>query len=166
MALCILGWSNDAEAQYKNGQIGFEGGYMFLGSNSGLDNHGVLLGLRGAYKGSEHWWVTARAGVSLRGETFSDRTVVLFHLVPAAVRYYFFTDRFRPFLGVSNSFQFLANNTTDSTVYWGPGATAGAEFRLRRDLFIGFQLDAFYMFVFQGPDVPLITSTIQLNFFL
>lgn len=157
---------SEAQAQYKNGQIGFEGGYMFLGSKSGLDSNGVLVGLRGAYKGSDNWWFTARAGISFRGEEFSDRTVVLFHLVPAAVRYYFFTDRFRPFLGVTNSFQFLANNTGPSSVFWGPGVNGGMEFRLKRDLYLGFQADAFWMFVFQGPDAPLITTTVQLNFFL
>ncbi len=158
----------DAAAQYKNGQIGFEGGYMFLGEDAGLDSHGFLVALRAAYKASDHWWFSARAGVSFRGEaaTNSERTVVLFHLVPIDARYYFQTDAFRPFVGVTNSFQILANQTIASGVFWGPGATAGMEFRLRRDMFLGVQVDASWMFVFEGRDAPLITTTTQLLFFL
>ena len=155
-------------AQYKNGQFGFEGGYFFLGENTGLTSHNFALGLRGAYKNTDHWWFTARAMVSFPGEPVSprDNTVVLFHLVPVEVRYYFQTDSFRPFVGVTNSFQFLFNQDQQSDVYWGPGVDAGMEFRLRRDLFLGFQIDAYWMFVFEGPDAPILTASTQLIFFL
>lgn len=164
----LIGGARDAAAQYKSGQFGFEGGYMFLGEKTGLDSHGFLLGLRGAYKGSDNWWFTARAAVSFRGEQNSLRnnTVVMLHIVPVEARYYFATDSVRPFLGVTNSFQFLANSNLPSEVFWGPGLSGGAEFRLKRDLFLGFQADAFWMLVFEGPDAPLITATTQLIFFL
>lgn len=163
----FLALPSAAEAQYKNGQIGFDGGYMFLGSKSLLDSHGFLLSLRGAYKASDHWWFTARAGVSFRGERqASQNTVVLFHVVPIDARYYFKTDNFRPFVGVTNSFNLLFNQTIPSNVFWGPGVTAGMEFRLARDIFLGFEADAFWMFIFQGDDAPLITTSAQLTFFL
>jgi hypothetical protein len=156
-----------ALAQYKSGQIGFEGGYMFIGRDAGLDSHGVLAALRGGYKASDRWWFSARAGVSFRGEqATSNRTVVLFHLVPVDARYYLATDAVRPFVGVTNSFQILANQSIPSSVFWGPGAVAGVETRLARDLFLGFQVDASWMFVFEGPDAPLVTATSQLIFFL
>ncbi|MEQ8274931.1 MAG: hypothetical protein RMA76_20690 [Deltaproteobacteria bacterium] len=165
LATCLN--SGSAEAQYKNGQIGFEGGYMFLGEKSELDSHGFLLGLRAAYKASDHWWFTARGAVSFRGEQGnSNRTVVLLHLVPVDARYYFKTDRFRPFLGVTNSFNLLFNQTIDSSVFWGPGITGGAEIRLSRDIYLGLEADAFWMFVFEGDDAPLFTTTAQLIFFL
>lgn len=160
--------AGDAEAQYKNGQIGFEGGYMFLGEDTGLDSHGFLLGLRAAYKASDHWWFTAKGGVSFRGEQGrSQRTVVLLHVVPVDARYYFLTDKVRPYLGVTNSFQFLFNTgVVQSSVFWGPGVTGGVEFRVARDIFIGLEADAYWMFVFEGPDAPLITTSAQLIFFL
>lgn len=156
-----------AEAQYKNGQFGFEGGYFFIGEDSGLTSHNFAIGLRGAYKNTDQWWFSARAMVSFPGDIGGqDNTVVLLHLVPVDVRYYFQTDSFRPFVGVTNSFQFLFNQEIESDVFWGPGVTAGFELRLRRDIFLGLQLDAYWMFVFQGPDAPLISVTPQLIFFL
>lgn len=158
---------NTAHAQYKNGQFGFEGGYSFLGENAELDPHSFLVGMRGAYKASDHWWFSARAALSFRGEqNRSQKTVVLFHVVPVDVRYYFLTDSFRPFAGITNSFQFLFNKTVEQTVLWGPGVTAGMEIKLKRDLFLGFQVDGFWMFVFEGPDAPKVTATTQLIFFL
>ena len=169
IALCSPG---SAQAQYKNNQFGFEGGYMFIGDATGLDSSGPLIALRAAYKASDHWWFSVRAGLSFRGDevpqlgSTRSNTVVLFHLVPVEARYYFLTDFTRPFIGISNSFQFLTNQEIDSSVFWGPGATAGIEFRLRRDLFIGFQADGYYMFAFGVDDAPLVTFTTQLNFFL
>ena len=162
-----------AHAQYKNNQFGFEGGYMFIGDGTGLNSHGFLVGLRAAYKASDHWWFSARAGLSFRGDenpelggSLKANTVVLFHLVPVEARYYFLTDSTRPFVGISNSFQFLTNQEIDANVFWGPGVTAGIEFKLRRDLFLGFQADGYYMLVFGQDDAPLATFTTQLNFFL
>lgn len=171
LALGLFLVGDRAEAQYKNGQIGFEGGYFFLtntGSEGFLDPHGFLLALRGGYKGTDHWWFTARAGVSFRGEEdpLSNRTVVMFNLMPVDARYYFLTDNFRPFVGVGSTFNFLFNQSIETSVIWGPQATAGLEFRLRRDMFLGFQADAGWNFVFEGSDAPFVTLTSQLIFFL
>lgn len=164
---CVLAVPRPADAQYKNQQFGFEGGYYFIGDDSGLTSNNFAIGLRGAYKSADHWWFSARAMVSFPGEPGGrDNTVVLFHLVPVDVRYYFQTDSFRPFVGLTNSFQFLFNQEQESDVFWGPGGVAGMELRLRRDLFLGFQIDASWMFVFEGPDAPLVTATTQLLFFL
>ena len=173
LAAIMLSSPNVAEAQYKSSQFGFEGGYMFVGEGTGLNSHGFLVGLRAAYKGSDHWWFSARAGLSFRGDidtelggSFRSNTVVLTHLVPVSARYYFLTDSTRPFLGITNSFQFLTNQESNASVFWGPGASGGIEFKLRRDLFLAFQADAYYMLVFGGDDTPLVTFTTQINFFL
>lgn len=157
----------EASAQYKNAQIGFDIGYMFNESDSLLDEHGVLVALRGAYKASDHWWFSARAGLSFRGETAGTRgTAIVFHLMPVDARYYFKTDSFRPFVGIGNAFQFLFNNEVAPGTMWGPGALGGVEIKIVRDVFVGLQLDAYYMFVFEGPDYPVVTATSQLIFFL
>lgn len=168
LLLCgVLAIDGRAEAQYKNAQFGFEGGYFFVGEKSMLTPHNFSIGLRGGYKSSDHWWFTARAHLSFPGDDApAANTVVLLHLVPVDVRYYFLTDSFRPFVGVTNSFQLLFNQQIESSAFWGPGVTAGMEFRLRRDLYLGFQLDAYWMLVFEGDDAPLATMTTQLLFFL
>ena len=168
LCLGLLGVGGEAQAQYKNGQIGFEGGYFLLGKDLGLDEHSFLLGLRGGYKGTDNWWFTARAGVSFRGEQnpLANNTVVIFHLMPVDARYYFLTDNFRPFVGIGSTFNFLFNQTIESSVLWGPQVIGGVEFRLRRDMFLGIQVDAGYAFVFEGPDAPFVTATSQLLFFL
>lgn len=158
--------ASPAAAQYRNAQFGFEGGYFFVGSASGLDSHNFSLGLRGGFKSSDHWWFTGRAHLGFAGEPVSDATVLILHVVPVEVRYYFETDAFRPFAGITNSFQFLFNQTIEANAFWGPGLAGGMEFKLRRDLFLGFQLDAYYMVVFDGDDAPLLTLTTQLIFFL
>lgn len=157
-----------AEAQYKNGQFGFEGGYSFISEDSGLDANSFILGLRGAYKGTDHWWFSARAGVGFRGELSptSQKTVVVFNLMPVDVRYYFMTDRVRPFLALGSTFNFLFNTNLATSVIWGPQLSAGIEIRLQRDLFLGFQADGGWGFVFEGPDAPFATATVQLLFFL
>ncbi len=171
-ALAGLTVPTSAHAQYKNNQFGFEGGYMYIGDGTGLDSSGALIGMRAAYKASDHWWFSARAGLSFRGDEIPgvgstrDNTVVLFHLVPVAARYYFLTDFTRPFVGVTNSLLFLTNQEVDTSVLWGPGVSAGIEFRLRRDLFLGFQADAYYMISLDIDDAPLVTFTTQINFFL
>lgn len=157
-----------AQAQYKNGQIGVDVGYFFMEADSGLDEHGFLVALRGAYKASDHWWFTARAGVSFRGEqsNLSNSTVVLFHLQPVDARYYFLTDRIRPFVGVTTAFTFLANQTLPWGVGWAPGANAGIEIRLQRDMYIGFEVDGYYNLIFEGDDHFALTASSQLIFFL
>lgn len=155
-----------AHAQYKNLQFGFEGGYQFIEDDLLVDEHGPILGLRAGYKASDHWWFTARALVSFRGDLSpADNTVVLFHLTPVDVRYYFETDYFRPFVGGSTAFHFLFNTDVPSTVQWGFGPVLGAEFKLKRDLFLGIQADGLYMLAFDGQNVPVFHATTQLLFF-
>lgn len=155
-----------ASAQYRNLQFGLEGGYQFIQRDLGLDVHGPLVGLRAGYKASDHWWFTARALLSFRGDVApQDNLVVLFHLTPVDVRYYFETDNFRPFVGGATAFHFLTNANVPSTVQWGFGPVTGVEFKLRRDLFIGFQLDGLYFIAFNGPNVFSVNATTQLIFF-
>ncbi|MCK6550871.1 outer membrane beta-barrel protein [Myxococcota bacterium] len=157
-----------AEAQYKNTQFGFEAGWFFVGKDSGLaPANNLSFGLRGGYKSADRWWFTARAHLAFTGDVSPrDNSVVLMHLVPVDVRYYFQTDAFRPFVGLTNSFQILFNQDIESDAFWGPGVTAGMELKLQRDIYLGFQVDAYWMFVFQGADAPLATATTQLIFFL
>src|SRR5262245_54410681 len=101
-----------AEAQYKNGQLGFEVGYGFFAPDLLLDEHNFMIGLRGAFKAQDHWWFSARGLLSFRGEQqISERTVVVLHLTPVAVRYYILTDSFRPFVGITNAFEFYFNSS-------------------------------------------------------
>jgi len=156
-----------AEAQYKSGQLGFELGYGFYASDLLVDEHNFMVGLRGAFKAEDHWWFSAKGLLSFRGEqNISERTVVILHLVPVAVRYYILTDSFRPFVGITNSFNFFFNSSRGTPVSWGPGGEVGVEIKLVRDIFLAFQADVFYLFVFEGPDDPMFTVTAQLNFFL
>lgn len=167
LGLAVLASPSRAEAQYKNNQIGFEAGYLYIGDDLGLKPSGVLAGLRGAYKASDHWWFTARAGLSFRGEVaYPDQTTVILHVMPIDARYYIQTDRVRPFIGVSNAFTKVFNSHIDGTLGWGPGATAGVEIFLSRDIFLGLQAEGFWTFVFEGPDVPQALFSVQLNFFL
>ena len=166
LGLAALGTTKAAEAQYKSYQFGFEGGYQYIEDDLGLDEHGPLLGLRAAYKASDHWWFSARALLSFRGDiTPAENTVVLFHLTPVDVRYYFETDSFRPFIGGATAFHFLFNAQVPSSVQWGLGPVLGVELKLRRDLFLGIQADTLYMIAFDGANVPVINATTQILFF-
>jgi hypothetical protein len=167
MAVAGVCVSGRAEAQYKSMQFGFEAGYMFIGKASLLNQNNLSFGLRGGYKVSDHWWLTAGAQMAFTGDQGGrDNTVILLHLVPVDARYYFETDAFRPFVGLTNSFQLLFNQEIESTAFWGPGVTAGVELKLKRDMYLGFQGDAYWMLVFEGDDAPLATLTAQLIFFL
>lgn len=172
-SLLVVGFLSPApaQAQYKNSQFGFEVGYLYVGERTGLDPHGLSGGLRAAYKISDHWWFAARAGLSVRGDEVEGQvpesnTAVMLSVIPIEARYYFLTDFYRPYVGITNAFQFLFNTEINATVFWGPGVTAGIEIRLRRDMFLGFQADGFYMITFGVPDAPLINISAQLNFFL
>ena len=156
----------DAEAQYKSGQLGFEAGYGFYAPDLAVDGHNFMVGLRGAFKAEDHWWFSARGLLSFRGEAVSERTVVILSVVPVAVRYYILTDSFRPFVGITNTFQFFFNSARGTPIYWGPGGEVGVEIKLVRDIFLGFQADVYYLFGFEVPDDPMFTVTAQLNFFL
>lgn len=167
LTLAALLAPREASAQYKNFTFGFEGGYFLLTKGSELKPHNFGLGLFGGYKLSDQWWLTGRAMVSFPGQLDNaPNTVVLLHLTPVAARYYFLTDSFRPFVGITNAFHILINNTTAHDVFWGPGVTAGMEFKLKRDLYLGVEADAYWMFVFEGDDAQIVTATAQLIFFL
>lgn len=161
----VLFASESAQAQYKNYQFGFEGGVLYYGDDISVpvEDVGPLIAFRSAYKASDHWWFTSRAGLSFREQTFgTGETIFIFHLQPIDVRYYFLTDRFRPFLGLTNQFQFFLNGNA-GTVFWGPGATAGFEAKIRRDVFFGLQGDVVY--AIGDGEFPVIATTAQLNFF-
>ena len=156
-----------AEAQYRNQQVGFEAGYQFIEDDFGLVEHGTIFGFRAGYKASDHWWFTARALVSFRGDALpGDRTNILFHLTPIDARYYFLTDSIRPYVGGATAFHFLLNSALPSTVQWGFGPVGGIEFKLRRDLFLGVQVDGLYLIAFEGEDTEVFNSSLQLIFFL
>jgi hypothetical protein len=161
----LSAFADSARAQYKNMQFGFEAGILFYGDDARVpvEDLGPLLGLRGAYKASDHWWFTSRAALSFREQTgFTDQTVFILHLVPVDVRYYFLTDRFRPFLGLTNHFQFFLNGNAGN-VFWGPGGTVGLEAKVRKDTFFGLQTDLVY--TIGDGEFPVISTTAQLNFF-
>ncbi len=167
LAAGLLAFPEAAQAQYRNFTFGFEGGYMALTAGTELRPHNFGIGLFGGYKLSDHWWLSGRALLSFPGQL--DRqpnTVVLLHVVPLSVQYYFATDAVRPFVGLTNSFQFLFNNDTSKSAFWGPGVEAGIEFKLRRDLYLGVKSDGFMMLVFEGPPAAVISVTTQLIFFL
>ncbi len=155
-----------AEAQYRSYTFGFETGYVGLGEGTELKTHNFAFGLFGGYKLTDQWWFSGRAMLSFPGQLDgAPNTVVLIHAVPISVQYYFLTDSFRPYVGLTNSFQILANANTSSSVFWGPGAQAGLEFKLARDIFLGFKADAFMMITFDQP-TPIVTASSQLIFFL
>lgn len=163
----FLTFEGSAQAQYKNQQIGFEAGYQHIQEDFGLTANGVTFGLRAGYKASDHWWFTARALVSFRGDRLpGNNTNILFHLTPVDARYYLWTDGFRPFIGAATAFHFLANSNLPSTVQWGVGPVGGVEFKLRRDLFLGIQVDGLFMLAFDDDPFGVFSSTAQLIFFL
>lgn len=159
-----------AEAQYRSYTFGFEGGYQALTTGLELKQNNVSFGLFGGYKLADHWWFSGRAQLSFPGElrtsaTTSPNTVVLFHLVPISVQYYFLTDAFRPYVSLTNAFEFLINSNTSQSVYWGPGAGAGLEIKVARDIFLGIKVDGFMMLRFDLPAAVVMASG-QLVFFL
>lgn len=167
LVLSALALPGEARAQYKNQQFGFEGGYQFVDDDSQLAPHNGFFGLRAGYKSSDHWWFTARAMVSFRGDRIQGaNTAILFHLTPIDVRYYLWTDDFRPFIGGATTFHFVANSDVQSAVHWGLGPVIGTEIKLRRDLFLGFQVDGQYFFAFDGDEYEAFHATTQLIFFL
>lgn len=179
-ALAALGlaWPSVASAQYRNQQLGFEAGYQFIEGDFGLAEHAPIVGFRAGYKASDHWWFTARAMISWRGDnevqgpggervSALDNTVVLFHLTPVDFRYYFLTDSVRPYLGGATAFHILANTQLPSWIQWGFGPVGGIELKLRRDLFLGFQADFLYLIGFGAEENPeVVDVTTQLIFFL
>lgn len=159
---------DEAEAQYRNYTFGFEGGYSLLTEGTGLKPHNFAVGMFGGWKSSDRWWFSGRALMSFPGQLDNaPNTVIHVHFVPISVQYYFATDNVRPYLGLTNSFQFFANGGDGVPgALWGPGVTAGLEIKLRRDLFLGFKSDAFWMFIFEGNDAQVVTVTSQIIFFL
>ncbi len=164
-----LAISGDAEAQYRNYTFGFEGGYALFTEGTGLKPNNFALGMFGGYKSSDHWWFSGRALISFPGQRDnSPNTVIHLHFTPISVQYYFLTDNFRPYVSLTNAFQFSANTSGNTVpgVLWGPGVEAGMDFKLRRDLFLGFKATGLYMLKFDGPSAQVVTVTSQLIFFL
>lgn len=167
LTLTALATPRLAAAQYRNNLLSFEAGYSFIEDDFGLDSNALTFGLRTGYKATDHWWFSTRLLLSFRGDNLPvARTNILFHLTPLDVRYYFETDGFRPYVGGAIALHFLANSGLASTVQSGLGPIAGVEFKLRRDLFLGFQADGLYLFAFDGEDVEAFNLTTQLIFFL
>jgi len=143
--------SGAANAQYRSGQFGFEAGYLgFAEPNSNrateVENHGPMVGIRAGYRITDNVWLTQRAALSWRDQqpVRFDETIFVLHLVPVAARYYFATDRIRPFVGVTNTVQFFTNGQAGNA-FWGPGGSAGVEWRWGRDIFSGLQVDVFHV---------------------
>lgn len=159
---------SDAQAQYRNFTFGFEAGYMGMTDGTRQKPHTIGFGLFGGWKTSDHWWFTHKALLGFSGQLDNaPNTIVNLHVVPIMARYYIKTDSVRPFVGVSNAFQFTFNGTSSLPgAMWGPGGAAGIEFKLRRDLFLGFEGNAFYMIVFDGENAGVFTANAQLIFFL
>ena len=167
VTMCALAPAREAQAQYRSYTFGFEAGYMLLTAGTELRPHNVGFGLFGGYKLSDNWWSSGRALLYFPGQLDrAPNTVVVLHLVPISVQYYFATDALRPFVGLTNSLQILINANTSSSAFWGPGLNAGVEFKLRRDLFLSIKSDGFMMLVFSGPPAAVISVTTQLVFFL
>lgn len=159
--------ARDAEAQYRSYTFGFEAGYMLLTEGTELMPHNLGFGLFGGYKLTDNWWFSGRALLSFPGQLDrAPNTVVMLHVVPISVQYYFATDAIRPYVGLTNSFQVLFNANTSASAFWGPGVGAGLEIKLRRDLFLALKSDGFMMLVFEGPPAAVVSVTSQLVFFL
>lgn len=168
LTLVGLGFSAPAEAQYKSYNFGFEGGYLAMTEGIGLKPHNFDLGIFGGWKASDRWWFNAKAALSFPGQlNNAPHTVIVLQLAPIMVKHYFMTDAFRPFVGLTNAFFFTINGDASvPTAVWGPGANAGMEFKLARDLFLGFEGTAYYTFNFDGDDAAVFTVNTQLIFFL
>ncbi|MBI2377471.1 MAG: hypothetical protein HYV07_25950 [Deltaproteobacteria bacterium] len=159
--------SRSALAQYRSFTFGAEAGYIGMTSGTELKPHNAAFGMFGGFKQSDHWWFTARAMASFPGQLDNaPNTVVLLQIEPISVRYYLETDDLRPYVGLTNSFLLLFNHTTHNDAMWGPGISGGLEIKLKRDLFLGFEVDVYHMLVFEGPDAQLIQGNGQLIFFL
>lgn len=171
LVLAILaGPSAPAWAQYRGHQFGFEAGYLGFGNSAverpaDVENHGPMVGVRTGWKLTDRFWLTNRAALSFRDQlpTRFDQTIYILQVVPVAARYYFMTDRFRPFMGVTNAFHFFLNGSAGN-VFWGPGGSAGFETRLRRDVFLGLQVDVLHMW--GDGEFPTVAISLQLDFFL
>jgi len=167
VTICTVAPAKEAQAQYRSYTFGFETGYMLLTEGTELRPHNLAFGLFGGYKLTDNWWFSGRALLSFPGQLDrAPNTVVMLHIVPISVQYYFATDALRPYVGLTNSFQLLFNANTSQSAYWGPGVEAGLEIKLRRDLFLGIKADSFIMLVFEGPAAAIVSVTTQLIFFL
>lgn len=167
LAATMMAGLGEAEAQYTGEQLAFEVGYQFLEDDLGLRPHEPVFGVRVGVELTERIWYTTRALLSFRDDLAPrDRTVLLLHLTPLDLRYYFLTDRFRPFLGASTAVHILGNTPTRSVVQWGGGPVGGFELELRRNLYFGVQVDAAYLYGFGNGDVESFHANTQLIFFL
>jgi len=158
-----------ASAQYKSYTFGFDIGYLNVDANTGIRADNVAVGAFGGYKIEDNWWLYSRADVSLSKHINPSliNTVVILHVEPVAVRYYLFTDRYRPWISVSSVFNHFANRQDNGLpTWWGPAASAGFDFKLSRDLFLGIEAQQYYMINFDGPDAWGFRAGTQLIFFM
>jgi len=159
----MLAGASEAEAQYKNTQLGYEAGYRQL-SRPFLSPSAPFIGARVGYRLTDHLWLSSRVGFDFRDQVaIEPLTVFILHLTPADARWYFMTDRFRPFLGLTTAFQFILNGPLNS-VNWGPGAIGGFEARIFPDVFLGIQVEYEHM-VSRRPRYATFGAVTQVNIF-
>ena len=154
----------DSHAQYKNNVFGIEAGHIYAQSDILKTPHAPVIAIRGGHKISDKFWITSRVGLAPNQNAADNNTLVLIHLVPIEIRHYFKTDSFRPFVGLASVFNLTANKGI-SSVFWGAGPSIGAEFKLKRDIFLGLQADGSWMFS-ESESSASVRSTLQLIFFL
>jgi len=165
----LLSPAGSALAQYKSYTFGFDLGYVNVEPTTQVRAHNWVFGAFGGYKIEDHWWIYSRANVSFTKHTNPSlsNTVVLLYAEPIAVRYYVFTDRYRPWVGISSVFNHFANRQDGGLpTWWGPAVSAGFDFKLRRDLFLGLEGNSAYLINFDGPDALTFRGGLQLIFFL
>ena len=165
----LMSSANSAWAQYKSFTFGFDLGYINLDPETDVRDHNVAVGAFGGYKIEDNWWLYSRADISLSKHTNPslNNTVVLLHIEPVSVRYYLFTDRYRPWIGLSSVFNHFANRTDGKLpTWWGPAISAGFDFKLSRDLFLGLEAQEYYLINFDGPDAFGFRGGVQLIFFM
>ncbi|MEM1022246.1 MAG: hypothetical protein AAGD10_19700 [Myxococcota bacterium] len=164
MAAASLFAASEVEAQYKSTQFGYEAGYRWISNRTGLSSSAPFIGTRVGYRLSDNLWLSSRIGFDFRDQLVGEPlTVFLLHLTPLDARWYFTTDRFRPFLGLTTAFQFFLNGPLASA-NWGPGALGGFEARIFPDVFLGIQLEYEHM-VSRRPRYGTFGAVTQVNIF-
>jgi len=146
----MLGAANEALAQYKSAHIAFEFGYQYTSERLvSLENSAPFMGVRVGWKLTDRWWMTSRIGFGWRklDARIANLTTFMLQLNPLDVRYYFLTNRFRPYLGATTALQAFVNGpaNTEAPANWGPGAVGGFEARLSPDVFLGLQAEFVHM---------------------
>lgn len=168
--LMLMSLPIKARAQYQHQQFAIEAGGQFSNGLLFASSHGILIGVRGALKASDHWWYAGRALVliseedSLRQPARSN-TLLGLQLTPLDMRYYFLTERIRPFIGGTSSLYFFLRSEVSRPPQWGLGPVFGIEIKIDTDIFWGLQVYATHAFAFEGPSAQRLQTTTQLMFF-